>query len=64
MKPLNLALAALAIACEITVHADSTVVFNEVMYHPATNEAALEWVELHNQMSVDMDISRWSLGAG
>ena len=45
--------------------ADSTVVFNEIMYHPnATNEAQLEWVELHNQMAVDMDISGWSLGGG
>ena len=32
--------------------ADSVVVFNEVMYHPATNEAAMEWVELHNQTAV------------
>ena len=37
--------------------ADSTVVFNEIMYHPATNEPALEWIELHNQMAVSMDIS-------
>ena len=27
------------------------------MYHPQTNETELGWVELHNQMSVDMDIS-------
>ncbi|MBI2926312.1 MAG: lamin tail domain-containing protein, partial [Verrucomicrobia bacterium] len=44
--------------------ADSTVVFNELMYHPATNEAALEWVELHNQMAVDMDLSAWSIEGG
>ena len=47
--------------CRCQVFADSTVVFNEIMYHPATNEASLEWVELHNQMAVDMDISNWSL---
>src|SRR5205085_12468512 len=42
--------------------ADSTVVFNEIMYHPAqTNEAQFEWVELYNQMAVDMDISGWYL---
>src|SRR6185503_15631588 len=47
------------------VLADSTVVFNEVMYHPnATNEASLEWVELYNQMAVDMDLSGWSLAGG
>ena len=43
------------------VFADSTVVFNEIMYHPPANEAEFEWVELHNQMAVDMDISNWSL---
>ena len=37
------------------------VVFNEVMYHPATNEAALEWLELHNQNAVDVEISGWRL---
>jgi len=41
---------------------DCTVVINEIMYHPATNETALEWVELHNQMAVDMDITGWRLG--
>src|SRR5688572_12990888 len=43
---------------------DSTVVFNEVMYHPATNEETLEWVELYNQQAVDMDISGWRLRGG
>ncbi len=46
------------------VHADSTVVFNEIMYHPPTNEALLEWVELYNQQAVDMDLSGWSLANG
>src|SRR5688572_29911086 len=44
--------------------ADSAVVFNEIMYHPLTNEAQLEWVELQNQMSVDIDMSHWSLDGG
>lgn len=49
----------------LRLRADSTVVFNELMYHPnATNEAQLEWIELHNQMAVDMDISGWSLTGG
>lgn len=43
---------------------DATIVFNEVMYHPATNEAQLEWVELHSLMSVDMDVTGWSLANG
>jgi hypothetical protein len=44
--------------------ADSVVVFNELMYHPPANEAALEWVELHSQMAVDVDMSGWSIDGG
>lgn len=43
--------------------ADSVVVFNEVMYHPQTGDN-VEWVELYNQMGVDIDISDWSLRGG
>ena len=42
---------------------DSTTVFNEIMYHPA-DDTAPEWIELHNQMAVDMDLSGWSLSDG
>jgi hypothetical protein len=41
---------------------DSTVVFNELMYHPL--DGGSEWIELHNQMAIDMDLSGWSLGGG
>ena len=46
--------------------ADSVVVFNEVMYHPVASqgEADGEWVELHNQMDVKVDLSGWSLQGG
>lgn len=44
--------------------ADSVVVFSEIMYHPATNEPALEWVELYNQMAVDVDLTGWRLADG
>jgi hypothetical protein len=37
------------------------VVINELMYHPATNEPTMEWLELYNQMAVDVDMSGWSL---
>ena len=43
---------------------DSTVVFNEIMYHPAGTNNTLEWIELHNQMAVDMDLSKWSAEDG
>ena len=44
---------------------DSTVVFNEIMYHPPADEdGQLEWIELHNQLAVDMDVSDWRLAGG
>src|SRR5687768_8508226 len=47
---------------------DSTVVFNEVMYHPVDDSdeggPSLEWLELHNQHAVNMDLSRWKLRGG
>ena len=49
-----------ALAATVT-RADSVVVFNEIMYHAGTNAAGGEWVELHNQMAVDVDLSGWSV---
>ena len=44
---------------------DSTVVFNEIMYNPVTDgEGELEWIELFNQLNLDMDISEWVLTGG
>ncbi|MCA9246287.1 MAG: lamin tail domain-containing protein, partial [Planctomycetales bacterium] len=43
---------------------DSVVVFNELNYHPAPGDEALEWVELHNQMAVDIDLSGWRITGG
>ena len=40
-----------------------TVVINELMYHPVGGSQH-EWVELHNQLAVDVDLSRWSLQEG
>jgi hypothetical protein len=39
--------------------ADSVVVVNEIMYHPAGGGP--EWIELYNQMGIDIDMSGWSL---
>ena len=47
-----------------TCLSDSVVVFNEIMYHPAGNESQMEWIELHNQMAVDIDLSDWSIAGG
>ena len=48
----------------LTLRADTALVFNEVMYHPATNEPAWEWVEFHNQLAVDLDVSEWTISGG
>ena len=42
---------------------DSTVVFSELMYNPLDTEGA-EWIEFHNQLSVDMDLSEWQIRGG
>lgn len=48
----------------LSARADSVVVFNELMYHPPEPEESREWIELHNQMAVDVDLSRWSIQGG
>ena len=41
---------------------DSTVVFSEIMYNPAgATDDTHEFIELHNQLAVDMDLSEWEL---
>src|SRR6266536_608265 len=64
MKRLLLSLFFLTVCLAGPLRADSTVVFNEIMYHPATNEPVLEWLELHNQMAVDLDLFGWSITVG
>ncbi|MCA9247973.1 MAG: lamin tail domain-containing protein, partial [Planctomycetales bacterium] len=43
---------------------DGTVVWNEIMYHPADGNAAGEWVEIYNALSVDVDLSGWAINGG
>lgn len=44
--------------------ADSVITFNEIMYHPTGDDPRMEWLELYNQMSVNMDISNWRVEGG
>ena len=44
-----------------TSFADSVVTFNEVMYNPAPTDSAGEWIELHNQLAVMVDLSNWTI---
>jgi hypothetical protein len=43
---------------------DSIVVFNEINYHPSENNHALEFIELYNQNSVNVDLTGWKLTGG
>ncbi|NIP94686.1 MAG: lamin tail domain-containing protein, partial [Akkermansiaceae bacterium] len=44
---------------------DSVVVFNEIHYHPSgTDDPGLEFVELYNQNTVNVDLSGWRLSGG
>ncbi len=62
--PLWLGIFLVTFALVPPARADTVLVFNEIMYHPATNEATLEWVEFKNQMAIDVDISGWSIAGG
>lgn len=64
MKPSRLTLfSVLGFLCTgITQAFDTVVVFNEIHYHPVGGD--LEYVELYNQHSVDIDLSGWRLSGG
>jgi hypothetical protein len=60
-------LASILLSCmflSMATAADSVVVINEVQYHPTDPAEAGEWVELHNQMAVNVDLSGWRLSGG
>lgn len=64
-RQISFAVAALIALLATEAWGDCVVVFNEVMYHPAqTNEASFEWIELRNQLAVNVDISGWSIQNG
>jgi hypothetical protein len=46
------------------VYADYIVTFNEIMYHPSGNEDEYEWIEIYNQLAVDVDLSGWVITNG
>lgn len=43
---------------------DSVVVFNEIMYHPTDPAGDGEWIEFHNQMGINVDLSDWQITGG
>ncbi len=49
----------------LTAHAfDTVVVFNELHYNPGGASEDAEWIEIHNQNGVDVDISNWRVSGG
>ena len=54
---------ALAAGTANAAKADAVVTFNEIHYNPAAGQGG-EWIELHNQMAVNIDLSGWSLDDG
>ncbi len=47
-----------------SVAIDTVVVFNEIHYHPANDTESLEFVELYNQHTVNIDLSGWRISGG
>lgn len=43
---------------------DSVVTFNELLYNPAVGDTGGEWIELHNQLSVDVNLGNWRISGG
>ena len=43
---------------------DTVVVFNEIHYNPASAGETGEWIEIHNQQGVDVDLSGWRVSGG
>lgn len=59
-------LIAVAVACFglLADATDSVVTFNELQYHPPGPSQDGEWIELRNEMAVDVDLSGWRVGGG
>ncbi|MBN1515334.1 lamin tail domain-containing protein [Candidatus Sumerlaeota bacterium] len=64
MRGLLCAALSVILAVGQSSNADSVIVFNEIMYNPLAAGNDLEWVELYNQMAVNVDISNWRLEGG
>lgn len=57
-----LVLAAALTGTSLACARDAATVFNEVMYHAPGSD--VEWIELANLMSADMDLSGWRISGG
>ncbi|MEJ6579629.1 MAG: lamin tail domain-containing protein [Akkermansiaceae bacterium] len=60
IRPLHLfALSALSLQA-----VDSVVTLNEIHYNPSGTGGTSEWIELHNQMAINVDLSGWQITDG
>jgi len=48
----------------IKTAADAVVTFNEIMYQSVDDDPSTEWLELYNQMSIDIELSNWRIEGG
>ncbi len=54
---------ALAVGLRSLACGDAVVTFHEINYNPPDTQDA-EWLELHNQMAVNVDLTGWSIADG
>ncbi|MGC9328543.1 MAG: lamin tail domain-containing protein, partial [Candidatus Hinthialibacter sp.] len=54
----------IALLCAAIVHAESTIVINEIMYHPVSDRSEDEYIELYNRGEVPVDLSGWYFSDG
>ncbi len=48
----------------LSTQADSSIVINEIMYHPPNDLEAEEYVELYNSGGIPVDLSNWKFTKG
>jgi len=55
----------LLVALSVSARAfDTVVVFNEINYNPAAAGEDGEWIEIHNQNGINVDITNWRISGG
>ena len=60
----SIALAGAVCGTSLRASPDSIVTFSEVHYNPSGASEDSEWVEIHNQMAIRVDLSGWKLSGG
>ena len=61
---LPLCLLSLLFLAALALPGRAAVVINEIMYHPASELDADEWIELYNNGAAAVDVSGWKFTSG